>query len=35
MPQATMCVPCAMEEDEQLRQAYLRPDPDAQYPRGW
>jgi hypothetical protein len=35
MPSTTMCVKCAEKYGGPPRRAYLEPDPDANYPRGW
>lgn len=34
LPNAIRCVACAEQAIEQIK-AELKPDPDAEYPRGW
>ena len=35
LPDAIICVVCASKNDQPMRRATLKPDPDAPHPRGW
>lgn len=35
LPDVTLCIKCAMKDDQPIRKATLEPDPDTEYPRGW